>query len=103
MPVLMPHTGFGFGFGSGSGYRFCSGSGSGSRNYLAQFVKNQKFVQNLAISLSEAALFPRKLASPDFLNPFYVGSGAKSGSAIGTVMHSGSAKCKKKLRFLPTG
>ncbi len=30
---------------------------------LAQFSKNKKIVQNLAFSMSEAALFPKKLAS----------------------------------------
>jgi len=39
------------------------GSGSGSRHYLAQFSNNKKLVQNLAFSMSQAALFPRKLAS----------------------------------------
>jgi hypothetical protein len=35
---------------------------------LAQFSNNQKFLQNLAFSMSAAALFPRKLASHfDFL------------------------------------
>jgi hypothetical protein len=35
------------------------GSGSGSRPYLAQFSNNKKFVQNLAFSMSDAALFPK--------------------------------------------
>jgi hypothetical protein len=39
------------------------GPGSGSRQYLAQFADNKKFVQNLAFSMSESALFPKKLAS----------------------------------------
>jgi hypothetical protein len=35
---------------------------------LAQFSSNQKVLQNLAFSMSAAALFPRKLASHvDFL------------------------------------
>ncbi len=42
---------------------------------------NQKFVQNLALSVLEAAFFPRKLASKfrfvDFIT-FYVGPGSKS-------------------------
>ncbi len=42
---------------------------------------SQKFIQNLALSVLEAALFPRKLASKfrfvDFLT-FYIGSGSKS-------------------------
>jgi hypothetical protein len=41
-------------------------------------------VQNLAFSMSPAALFPRKLASHfgffEFFIPFYVRSGSKSGS-----------------------
>jgi hypothetical protein len=41
-------------------------SGSGSRQYLAQFSNNKKCVQNLAISMSEAALFPKNLASHFF-------------------------------------
>jgi hypothetical protein len=40
------------------------GSGSGSRQHLAQFSNNnKKLVQNLAFSVTEAALFPGKLAS----------------------------------------
>ena len=40
-----------------------SGSGSGPRQYLAQFSNNENFLQNLNFLMSEAALFPRKLAS----------------------------------------
>ncbi len=59
-------------FGTGSASGSDSSSGCGSRQYLAQFSNNDKFVQNLAFSMSEEALFPRKLASHlwffDFLN-----------------------------------
>jgi hypothetical protein len=51
-----------FGSDSGSGSGSASSSGSGSRQYLAVF-QQQKFVQNLAFLMSEAVLFPRKLAS----------------------------------------
>jgi hypothetical protein len=33
------------------------------QTYLAQFFNNKKFVRNLAFSILEGALFPRKLAS----------------------------------------
>jgi hypothetical protein len=36
---------------------------------------------------------------PAFVIPFYVGSGSKSGSGTGTVMHSGSGYAKTKVRF----
>jgi hypothetical protein len=62
------------------------------------FSNNKKFVQYLAFSTSEAALFPRKFASNFFIFfiPFYVGSGSQSGLAIRTVMHSGSGSAKSK-------
>ncbi len=60
-------------------------------------------VKNLPFSMSEAALFPRKLASHlwffyFFFIPFYAGSGPKSGSGTGhwTLMHSGSGSAKAK-------
>jgi hypothetical protein len=43
-------------FGFGSNFR------SRSRQYLSQFINNNKFVQNHAISILESASFPRKLA-----------------------------------------
>ncbi len=77
--------------GSGSG----SYSGSGSRQYLAQFSKNEKIAQNLAFSVSEAAYFPESWPPISdffvlFFITFYVGSGT------GTVMHSGSGSAKAK-------
>jgi hypothetical protein len=45
---------------------FGSCSDSGFRQYLAQFFNKMFFLHNLAISMSEAALFPRKLASHFF-------------------------------------
>jgi hypothetical protein len=54
---------FWFRFGVWKNFGSGSGSSSGSRQYLAQFSNNKKFVQNLAFSMSEAAIFPRKLAS----------------------------------------
>ncbi len=44
-------------FGSGSG------SASGSRQYLAKIFKEKKIVHNLVISMTEAALIPRKSES----------------------------------------
>ncbi len=65
--------------------------------YLAP-ISNNRFVQNLAFSMSEAALFTRKVAlnfdSLTFSLRTYVKSGSKSGFGTGTVMHSGSAKAK---------
>jgi hypothetical protein len=64
------------------------------QTYLALFFNNKKLVQNLASSMLEAALFPRKLASNFliflllFSITFYVGSG------IGIHYGSGSAKAK---------
>jgi hypothetical protein len=56
------------GFGSGS-Y-----SGSGSRQYLAQFSKNEKIAQNLAFSVSEAAYFPESWPPiSDFFVLFFTG------------------------------
>jgi hypothetical protein len=55
------------------------------------------FVQNLAFSMSEAALFPSKLTSHFYLNffiTFYVGFGSKSGSLTGTLSLSGSGSAK---------
>jgi hypothetical protein len=79
------------------------GSGSGSRQYLAQFSNNKK--QNLSFSMSEAALFPRRLAAYlDFFTfhiPCYVGYGSKSGSGTGTVMHSGSGFRLAKKVMVP--
>jgi hypothetical protein len=69
------------------------------------FFNKQKFVENLAFSMSEEALFPRKLASHflflSFFIPFSFGSGSKSGSRTGsagpgTVMHCGSDSAKVK-------
>jgi hypothetical protein len=40
--------------------KFWLGSGSGTGQYLAQFSKNKKTVRDLALSMSEAALFLRK-------------------------------------------
>ncbi len=76
-----------------------SGPGSGFRQYLTQFSNNKKFVQNLAFSMSEAALYPRKLASHFFFLTFllpYIESGSNSGSGTGseTVMHSGFGYAK---------
>jgi hypothetical protein len=60
--VAVPFSTLGnFWFGSGS--RSGSGYGAGFIQYLAQFSNNKKVVQNLTFSLSEAALFARKLAS----------------------------------------
>ncbi len=59
------------------------GSGFGSGQCLAQSFNNNKFVQNLAFSMSKAALFHRKLAFLFLfltLFTFYVGFGFKSGS-----------------------
>ncbi len=47
-----------------------SGSISRDRLILAQFVNDKKFVQNLAFSMIEAALFPRQLASNFWLLTF---------------------------------
>jgi hypothetical protein len=48
--------------------KFWLGSGSGTEQYLAQFSKNKKTLRDLALSMSEAALFLRKLAPHfDFL------------------------------------
>ncbi len=82
-----PYKKFGFSFGSVYGF--------GSRQYLAQFFNNKKCVQNLAFSMLEAALFPRKLASHFFILFFYYilcWTGSKSGS--GTVLLSGSGSAK---------
>ncbi len=82
---------------------FGSGSGSKSRQYLfSMFFNKPKCGENLAFSMSEEALFLRKLASHFlflyFFIPFYFRSGSKSGSRTGsgtgpgTVMHSAQAK-----------
>ncbi len=94
--------------GSGSGSGSGSDHGSGSRQYfLHSFSTTKKWVQNLAFSVSETAIFPRKLAYKFcFLNFFIhymldicwiriqTGSGTVSGigtgTGSGTVMHSGS-------------
>jgi hypothetical protein len=53
------------------------------------FFKNNKFGQNFAFSMLEAAMFPKKSAANflffDFCVTFYVGSGYKSGSGTETV------------------
>ncbi len=55
---------------------------SGSRQYLAQYLKNIKIIQNLAFSMSETAIFiSQKVAMSlliffPFFIPFYVGSGS---------------------------
>jgi hypothetical protein len=46
-------------FSSGSGF----GLGSGSRDYFFTVFQQQKNGKNLAFSVSEAALFPKNLAS----------------------------------------
>ncbi len=73
-------------------------------NSEAEFSNNKKFVQSLFFSMSEAALFPRKLASHFWFFytffAFYVGSGSNSGS--GTVMHSGSGSATAK-RYVSSG
>jgi len=66
--------------------------------------KKKNPIRNLAFSKLEAALFPRKLASNfeffDFVVPFYVESGSKSGSKTGngtrTGMHYGSGSSYAK-------
>jgi hypothetical protein len=85
--------------GSGSDFGKVSAFGSDPDN-IKHRSPNQKKV---AFSLSEAALFLRKLAYhfrffDFFILTFYVGSGSKSGS--GTVMHSCSGSAKAKVAFL---
>jgi hypothetical protein len=66
--VLWKRFRFRFWKSFGSGF----GSGFGVTKYLAQFSNKKKVVQNLAFTMSESALFPRKLVSHlwffDFLN-----------------------------------
>ena len=80
--------------------RFVSGSGSisVSRLICTDFQQHKKFVKNLAFSMLEAALLPRKLASNFwffyFFIKFCVGSGSKSG--FGTGLHYGFGCTKAK-------
>ena len=53
---------FGFGFGFSFSFSFDSGFGSGSGSLIKYFQQQQKFVQNLAFLMLEAALFPRKVS-----------------------------------------
>ncbi len=91
------------GFGSGSGFGSDSDCGSGSvpvsePDFFYLFFNNKKVLPNLASSMLEAELFPRKLASHNlffyFSITFYVGSWSKSGSGTrtGKQCNSGSAK-----------
>jgi hypothetical protein len=63
---------------------------------LSPLPNNKKCMQNLAVSMSEAILFPRKLASHFlfvFFITFYAESRFKSGSGTGSVMHFGFGSC----------
>ncbi len=54
---------------------FCSDSiyGSGSRQYLAVFQKQNKIAQNLALSMSDAAYFPKSWPfNFDFFTFYYI-------------------------------
>ncbi len=86
------------GSSSGSDFGKVTFGGSGSRQYLAQFFNKKKLVQNLAFSMSVAALFPRKLASGFFYYFYFILCfiQIKIGSETGTAMHSGSGSAKAK-------
>jgi hypothetical protein len=69
-------------------------------NTKLNFSTKINFLQNLAFSISKAALFPRKLASHlkffDFSFYFILNQDKIAGSGNGTVMHSGSVSAKAK-------
>jgi hypothetical protein len=72
------------------------GSSSGPRQYLAQFFNKQKFVRNVAFLCQKQHYFPESWPPILLFIQFYFGSGSKSGSGNGTVMHCGYGSEKAK-------